>query len=88
MGEIWSKGSNLTSYILTDVFAEVAEVNAEVLDIKSYQPWQKHCQGSGEAKCIFTWVPLHFICHSKKMLKFEGWRGQEGVDTSMHTVLS
>ena len=49
LGEIWSKGSNLTSLRLVDVFAEDAEVNAEALNIKSYQP-----QRSAEAKCIFT----------------------------------
>ena len=43
--EIWS--------ILIDVFAKVAELNAEALNIKSYQPRQKHCWGSAEAKCIF-----------------------------------
>ena len=35
-GEIWSEGSIL----LVNVFAEVAQVNTEVLNIKSYQPWQ------------------------------------------------
>ena len=53
LGEIWSKGSNLTSLLLIDVFAEVAQVNAEALNIKFYQLRQKHCRGSAEAKCIF-----------------------------------
>ena len=53
IGEIWSKGSNLTSLVLVAVFAEVTKVNAEALNIKSCQPWQKYCQGSAEAKCIF-----------------------------------
>ena len=53
IGEIWSKASNLTSLLLVDVFAEVAQVNAKALNIKSYQPQQKHCRGSAEAKCIF-----------------------------------
>ena len=66
LGEIWSKGSNLTSLLLIDVFAEVAEVNAEALNIKFYQPWQKHCGGSAEAKCIFILSPRHFICRGKK----------------------
>ena len=52
-GEIWSKGSNLTSLLLSEVFAEVAGVNTEALNVKSCQPWQKHCQGKAEAKCIF-----------------------------------
>ena len=37
-GETWSKGSNLTSLLLINVFAEVAEVNAKAPNIKSYQP--------------------------------------------------
>ena len=53
LGEIWSKGSNLTSLLLIDVFGEVAQVNAEALNIKSYQPRQKHCRGNAEAKCFF-----------------------------------
>ena len=53
LGEIWSKVSNHTSLLLVDVFAEAARVNAEALNMKSYQPWQKHCQGSAETKCIF-----------------------------------
>ena len=44
---------NLTSLHFVDVFAEDAELNAEALNIKSYQPWQKHCRGSAVAKCIF-----------------------------------
>ena len=66
LGEIWSKGSKLTSLFLIDVFAEVAKVNTKALNIKSYQPQQKHCRGSAEAKCIFIYLPWHFICHSKK----------------------
>ena len=53
LGEIWSKASNLTSLLLVDAFAEAVQVNAEALNIKSYQPLQKHCRGSAEAKCIF-----------------------------------
>ena len=33
LGEIWSKGSNLTSLLLVDIFAEVATVNTEDLNI-------------------------------------------------------
>ena len=65
LGEIWSKGSNLTGLLLASVSAEVAEVNPEALNIKSYQPGEKNCQGSAEAKCIFM-LPQHFICCSKK----------------------
>ena len=53
LGEIWSKGSNFTSLLLVEIFAEVAEVNTEALNIKSCQPRQKHCRGKAEAKCIF-----------------------------------
>ena len=51
--EIWSKGSNLTSLLLVKVFAEVAEVNTEALNIKSCQTLQKHCRGRAEAELIF-----------------------------------
>ena len=50
VGEIWSKGSNLTSLLLLNVFTKVAEVNAEAFNIKSYQPWQKHCREGAVAK--------------------------------------
>ena len=53
LGEILSKGSNLTSLLLIDVFSEVAQVNADALNVKSYQSRQKHWRGSAEAKCIF-----------------------------------
>ena len=33
---------NLTSVRLDNVFAEDTKVNAEALNIKLYQPWQKH----------------------------------------------
>ena len=44
---------NLTSLRLVNVFAEDAEVNAEVVNIKPYQPRENHCRGSSETKCIF-----------------------------------
>ena len=59
LGEIRSKGSNLTSLLLV-VFAEV---NTKALNIKSYQPWQKH----------FHIVTLAFYLLWQKMLKPEGW---------------
>ena len=31
LGEVWSKGSNFTSSLFVNVFAKVAEVNAEAL---------------------------------------------------------
>ena len=52
-GEIWSKRGKFTSFLLFEVFAKVAEANTQVLNIKSCQPWQKHCQGKVEAKFIF-----------------------------------
>ena len=58
LGEIWSKGSNLTSLLLV-AFAEVSEVNTKALNIKSCQPQQKHCRGKAEAKCIFMQLPQH-----------------------------
>ena len=51
LGEIWSKGSNLTSLHLAEV--QVAEVNTEAFNIKSCQPLQKYCRGKAGAKCIF-----------------------------------
>ena len=53
LGEIWSKGSNLTNLLLVEIFAEVADVNTEAVNIKYCQPRQKHCRGKAEAKCIF-----------------------------------
>ena len=73
LGEIWSKASNLTSLLLIDVFAKAAQVNAEALNIKSYQPRQKHSWESVGAKCICIYLPQHLTCRSKKMLKFEDW---------------
>ena len=35
LGKIWSKGNNFTSLLLAEVFAQVAEVNTEALNIKS-----------------------------------------------------
>ena len=61
LGEIWSKGSNLTSLLLVDVF----------VNIKSYQDRQKDCQGSAKANCIFI-ITSAFYLPRQKMLKFEG----------------
>ena len=36
-----------------EVFHEVAKVNAEALNIKFCQPWQKHCRGNAEAMLKF-----------------------------------
>ena len=66
LGEIWSKGGNLTGLLLANVSAEVAKVNPKALNIKSYQPGAKNCRRSAKAKCIFIMLPRHFICHSKK----------------------
>ena len=53
LGEILSKGSNLINLLLVEIFAEVAQVNTEALNIKSGQPRQKHCRGKAKTKCIF-----------------------------------
>ena len=50
---MWSEGSNLTTLVLVEVFAEFARVNVEALNIKSCQPQQKHYQEKVEIKCIF-----------------------------------
>ena len=73
--EIWSKGSNLTSLLLVNVFSEVAEVNAEALNIKSYQLWQKHYRRNAEEvprKNVFSHSYLTILFVGAKMLKFEG----------------
>ena len=70
--EICSKGIILTSLLLIEVFAEVAKVNAEADDINSCQPWEKNCQGKAEAKCIFIWLPQHFICQQQKNAEIWG----------------
>ena len=44
---------NVLYFIVLYFFAEAAQVNAKALNMKSYQPQQKHYQGSAEAKCIF-----------------------------------
>ena len=62
LGEIWSKGSNFTSLLLVEVFAEVAEVNTEALNIKSHQPQQNDVHI----------VTSAFYLPWQKMLKFEG----------------
>ena len=59
LGETWSKGSNLMSLLLVDVFAEVAKVNAEALNIKS--------------KMYFHIVTSAVYLLSQKLLKFESW---------------
>ena len=77
LGKIWSKGSNLTSLPLVNIFAEVAEVNAEALNIKSYRGnnmkihfasallRQCFCRGSAEAKCIFILLPRILFAAAK-----------------------
>ena len=67
-GKIWSKGSNFTSFLLVEVFAEVADGNTEALSIKSCQPRQKNCWG----KMYFHIVTSAFYLPRQKVLKFEG----------------
>ena len=72
LGEMWSKASNLTSLLLVDVFAEVAQANAESLNIKSYQPRQKTLPRKGWGKMYFHIVTSAFYLLRQKSLKFEG----------------
>ena len=51
--QVYFNRRKLTSLLLVDVFAEVAQVNAEALNIKPYQPGQNNYRESAEAKCIF-----------------------------------
>ena len=71
LGEIWSKWSSLTSLLLIEVFAEVAEVNAEALNIKACQCQQKLSRKS-QGKMHFHIVTLAFYLPCQKLLKFEG----------------
>ena len=71
LGEIWSKWSSLTSLLLIEVFAEVAEVNAEALNIKACQHQQKLSKKS-QGKMHFHIVTLAFYLPCQKLLKFEG----------------
>ena len=84
LGEIWSKGSNLTSLRLVDIFTEI---NAEALNIKSYQPRQKHGRGSAEAKCIFILLPRHFICRAKNAEIRGLWLDAIRLDFSCETQI-
>ena len=71
LGKIWSKWSSLTSLLLIEVFAEVAEVNAEALNIKACQHQQKLSRKS-QGKMHFHIVTLAFYLPCQKLLKFEG----------------
>ena len=72
LGEIWSKWSSLASLLLIEVFAEVAEVNAdEALNIKACQRQQKLSRKS-QGKMHFHIVTLAFYLPCQKLLKFEG----------------
>ena len=68
----YGEGSNLTSLLLVEVFAEVAEVNTKALNIKSCQPRQKHCRGKAEVN-VFSYSYLGILLPQQKMLKFEAW---------------
>ena len=68
LGEIWSKRSNFTSLLLVKVFAEV---NTEALNIKSCQPWQKHCSGKAKA-CIFSNSYIGILLAAAKNAEIQG----------------
>ena len=51
--QVYFNPSKLTRLLLVDVFAEVAQVNAEALNIKPYQPRQKIYRENAEVNSIF-----------------------------------
>ena len=72
LGEILSKGSNLINLLLVEIFAEVAQVNTEALNIKSGQPRQKALPRKSQNKMYFHIVTSAFYLPRQKMPKFEG----------------
>ena len=71
LGEIWSKGSNLTSLLFVNVFAEVAQVNAKSLNINSYQLREKHCRGSPRQN-VFSYSYLGILFTAAKNAEIRG----------------
>ena len=66
LSEIRNKGSNLTSLLLVDIFAEVAEVNAEARNTKSYQPRQKY------GKNVFSYCYLGILFAAAENAEIRG----------------
>ena len=66
LGEIWSKGSNLTSLLLVDIFVEVAEANAKALNIKSYQPWKNIAEEVPRQNVFsYSYLGILFVAEKK-----------------------
>ena len=61
----------LTSLILVDVFAEVAEVNVEALNIKSYQPQQNIAEEVPKQN-VFSYSYLSILFAVAKNPKIQG----------------
>ena len=76
LGEIWRKGSNFAGLLLVNVFAKVTKINTEALPIKSYQPRQKHCQGSAEAN-VFSYGYLGILFAVPKNTEIRGLRNSD-----------
>ena len=66
---MWSKRSNLTSLLLVDVFAEVAEVNSKARNIKSY-----HCRRKCRGKMYFHGY-LDILFAAAKNAEIQGLNG-------------
>ena len=64
--ETWSKRSNLTSLLIVEVSGEVAKVNTKALNIKSYQPRQKHCRGKKSRQNLFPYSYLGILFAATK----------------------
>ena len=79
------KGATLQVYFLSmfSVFAEVAQVNAEALNIKSYQPRQKHCRGSAEAN-LFSYGYLSILFVAAKNTEIQGLKQYHPVVPRHH----
>ena len=65
------KVSNLTSLLLVEVFAKVAEVNTEALNIKSCQSRQKCCRGKAEVN-VFSYSYLGILFAAAKNAEIRG----------------
>ena len=71
LGEIWRKGSNFTSLLHVDVFAEVTNVNTKALYINS-TTLGKNIADEVLRENVFHIVISAFYLPRQKMLKFEG----------------
>ena len=69
--EVKGKGSNLTSLLLVEVFAEVAEVIAKALNINPVS-LGKNIAEEKPKQNAFSYSYLSIYLPRQKMLKFEG----------------